>query len=216
MAGKKRKGSGTADRIGAIIVGAILVIGSLIPVSVNLFGRTGHVTEITHVERVGGRLDEPGRPNAYWWTVGYKFKMANGEFETGSIQVKGDAISSKSGLRIGSPVRYLVFIPAYNTPGEGTLGGSTIMFPLTAAFGVWMITLGVRKGKPPKTPAQRSREYREAKAAREAPESSARTDATVQSTPPPHAALCESCGARLGTGAGFCSGCGAPVERPMT
>ena len=164
----------------------------MIPVSANLFGRTGYITEITRVERQGGRLDEPGRPNAYWWSVGYVFRMQNGEYETGSIQIKGDAISSKSGLRVGSPIRYLVFIPAYNTPGEGKLDGSTIMYVLVAVFGVWMITLGMRKEKSSKTPAQRSREYRATK--------------TAQNIPP--AAFCKNCGTELGTGAKFCKSCG--------
>ena len=173
--GKKQKLRRAArrDKIAAIIVGVILAVGSLLPVSANLLGRTGYITEITRTERVGGRLDEPGNPNAYWWSVGYKFRMENGEIETGSIQVKGDAVSSKSGLRVGSPVRYLVLIPAYNTPGEGTLDGSTVMYLLCAAFGVFIFMLGVRKPKPNKTPAQCSREYRAAKAAREIPQAPA-------------------------------------------
>ena len=136
------------SRIAPIILGAILVLCSMIPVSANLFGQTGHITEITRVERFGGRLDVPGRPNTYKWHVGYKFKMKNGELETGSVEVKGDAISSKSGLRAGSPIRYLAFYPGFNTPGEGEFDGSTMMYALVILFGVFMITLGARKEKP--------------------------------------------------------------------
>ena len=160
---KKKKKSKVADRIAPIVIGIILVICCMIPVSANLFGQTGYITEITSTERIGGREDINGQPNAYKWIVAYKFKMENGEIETGSVTVHGDAISSKSELRVGSPIRYLAFYPGYNTPGEGKLDGSTVMFLLTTGFGVFMITLGVRKPKPKKTPAQRSREYQAAK-----------------------------------------------------
>ena len=160
---KKRKGGAKADRIAPIIIGVIITLCSLIPVSASLFGQTGYITEITRAERVGGRLDEPGRPNAYWWSVDYIFKMKNGEYETGSEQVKGDAISSQSGLRVGSSVRYLVFAPRINSPGEGGMDGSTAMYVLCIGFGIWMIRLGARKPKPSKTAAQRSREYRAGK-----------------------------------------------------
>ena len=91
--------------------------------------------------------------------------MENGEYETGSVQVKGDAVSSKSGLKAGSPVRYISFAPGFNTPGEGGFDGNTIMYVLIIGFGAFMIMLGVRKKKPAKTHAQRSREYRAVKAA---------------------------------------------------
>ena len=163
----KKQTKKTGSRIAPIVTGAILVLCCMIPVSSNLFGQTGYITEITRVERIGGRLDVPGQPNAYKWHVGYKFKMKNGELETGSVTVQGDAISSKSGLRAGSSIRYLAFYPRFNTPGEGGFDGNTIMYALLILFGVWMITLGVRKEKPPKTPVQRSREYRAAKTTKE-------------------------------------------------
>ena len=156
----KKQGKKNGSRIAPIIIGAILVICSMIPVSASLFGQTGHITEITRVERIGGRLDVSGQPNAYKWHVGYKFKMKNGELETGSVTVQGDAISSKSRLRAGSPVRYLAFYPGFNTPGEGGFNGSTIMYALMIPFGVFMISLGLRKEKPAKTSARRGRVYR--------------------------------------------------------
>ena len=159
---KKNKGS---SRVAPIILGAIIILCSMIPVSASLFGQTGYITEITRVERIGGRLDVQGQPNSYKWDVGYTFKMKNGEYETGSVTVRGDAVSSKSGLRVGSPVRYLVFYPGFNTPGDGSLDGSTVMWIAMIGFGAFMISLGARKEKPSKTPAQRSREYRAAKAA---------------------------------------------------
>jgi len=122
----------------------------MIPVSSNLFGQTGYITEITGVERQGGRLDEPGRPNSYWWTVNYEFKMENGGYYTGSVQVKGDAISPQSGLKAGGAVRYIAFAPKFNTPGEGGLNGNFIMYVLFIGFGVFMIALGLRKEKPKK------------------------------------------------------------------
>jgi len=68
---KKRDENGKGNRIAVIIIGAILVLGLLLPVASNLFGRTGYITEITRFERIGGKLDEPGYSNAYWWSVGY-------------------------------------------------------------------------------------------------------------------------------------------------
>ena len=160
MSKKKKSGS----KITPIIIGAILVIGSLMPVSASLFGQTGYITEITSSKRFGGELGDGALPNTYEWHIGYRFKTKSGEYETGSVTVKGDAISSKSGLRVGSPVHYLAFAPQFNTPGEGMFDGSTIMYVLLIGVGVFMITLGIRKEKPSKTPAQRSREYRAAKA----------------------------------------------------
>ena len=164
---KKKKKNKAASRIAPIIIGVILILCSMIPVSSSLFGQTGYITEITRTERIGGREDINGQPNAYKWTVAYKFKMKNGETATGSATVHGDAISSKSGLHAGSPVRYLAFYPSFNTPGDGGLDGSTVIWIVIIGFGVFMISLGARKPKPSKTPAQRSREYKAAKAAKE-------------------------------------------------
>ena len=141
---KKKKKNKAPSRAAPLILGIILVVCPMIPVSSSLFGQTGHITEIRNVERVGGRKDIQGQPNAYEWHIGYTFKMKNGEYETGSVTVIGDAVSSKSGLRVGSPVRYLAFYPGFNTPGEGGLDGSTVIWLMTAAFGVFMISLGVR------------------------------------------------------------------------
>ena len=175
--GKKKKKKKGSSRVTPIIIGVIIVLCGLIPVSSSLFGRTGYITEITQNERVGGRLDEPGRPNAYKWSVAYKFRMENGKIETGSVQVNGDAVSSKTGLRAGSPVRYLAFYPGFNTPGEGGLDGSTVIWIALVIFGVFVIMLGAKKPKPAKTPAKRSREYKAAKEAREAKESAPRAQA---------------------------------------
>ena len=180
MSKNKKKKKKLADRIAPVIIGIILVVCSMIPVSSSLFGQTGYITEIIRTERVGGREDINGQPNAYKWTVAYKFKMENGEIETGSVTVHGDAISPKSGLRVGSPIRYLAFYPGFNTPGEGGLDGSTVIWIVTAAFGVFMITLGVRKEKPSKTPSQRSREYHAAKASRENQPPAVQTNTTNQ------------------------------------
>ena len=164
----KKKKKKESSKMAPITIGAIIVLCSMIPVSASLFGQTGYITEI-HSERFGGRQNVQGQPNSYKWDVGYTFKMKNGEYETGSVTVRGDAVSSNSGLRVGSPVRYLVFYPGFNTPGEGGLDGNTVMWIAMIGFGVFMISLGARKDKPSKTPAQRSREYRAAKAAKAAP-----------------------------------------------
>ena len=166
MVGKKRKKNGAGRKIVPIIIGTILVIGSMIPVSASLFGQTGYITEIRSSERVGGELGDGNLPNTYNWSVSFVFKMENGGYATGSVTTKGGAISSKSGLRVGSPVRYLAFAPKVNTPGEGVFDVSTILYVLLAAFGGFLITLGVwkEKPKPSKTPAQRSREYRQQRA----------------------------------------------------
>ncbi|MCL1875374.1 MAG: zinc ribbon domain-containing protein [Synergistaceae bacterium] len=212
MAKKQKVGIGS--RIAPIIIGAILVIGSMIPVSASLFGQTGYITEITSSKRSGGALRDGSMPNTYEWHVGYKFKTKNGEYETGSVTVKGDAISSKSRLRAGSPVRYLAFAPGFNVPGEGGFDVSTIMYVFCIAFGVFMIALGARKSKPPKTPSQRSREYRSAKAAKEIKSTHVKTKASgrASKTAPVHRGgekmFCENCGAELSSGAKFCSGCG--------
>ena len=96
MSNKKKKKKGSS-RAAPIILGIILVVCPLIPVSSSLFGQTGYITQINNVERIGGRKDIPGQPNAYDWYIGYTFKMKNGEYETGSVTVIGDAINSKSG-----------------------------------------------------------------------------------------------------------------------
>ena len=210
---KKKKKSKAADRIAPVVIGIIIALCSMIPVSSSLFGQTGYITEITRTERIGGREDINGQPNAYKWTVAYKFRMKNGEIETGSVTVHGDAVSSKSGLRAGSPVRYLAFYPGFNTPGEGGLDGSTIIWIVAIAFGVFMITLGVRKPKPKKTPAQRSREY---KAAKETPpptvqsKPAGRVKAAVPiKNPGGNKMFCENCGTQLNDTAKFCKNCGA-------
>ena len=207
----KKKKHIIEERIAPVIIGAILVFCCMIPVLANLLGRTGYITEITRVERIGGRLDESGRPNAYWWTVAYKFRMENGEIENGSVQVKGDAISSKSGLKVGSPIRYLALYTVYNAPGEGELDGSTIMFLLLAGFGVFMIRLGVRKEKPSKTPAQRSREYQAKKKVAKGNQTKAKSK-TKESTPVYSSGgnkmYCENCGTQLDADAKFCESCG--------
>ena len=84
----KKKKKKKKNRISPIIIGVVMIICCMIPVSVSLFGQTGRITEITGSERIGGRLDEPGRPNAYWWTVSYKFETKSGAIETGSEQIK--------------------------------------------------------------------------------------------------------------------------------
>ena len=151
---QKRKNK---DRIALIITGAILVIGSMIPVSASLFGQTGYITEITSSNRFGGALGDGALPNTYEWHIGYTFKTKNGEYKTGSVTVKGDAVSSKSGLRVGSPIRYFAFAPQFNTPGKGRFDSSTIIYVLMIGLGVFLIMLGVRKKKPLKTPATKSR-----------------------------------------------------------
>jgi hypothetical protein len=218
MSKTKKKGK-AADRIAPVVIGIIIVLCSMIPVSSALFGQTGYITEITRTERIGGREDINGQPNAYKWTVAYKFKMKNGEIETGSVTVHGDAISSKSGLRAGSPVRYLAFYPGFNTPGEGGLDGTTVIWIVTIAFGVFMISLGVRKPKPAKTPAQRSREYKAAKAAKEnLPPVQAKPPASrVKSAMPINHSggnkmVCENCGTQLNDTAKFCNNCGASQQ----
>jgi hypothetical protein len=128
-----------------IILGAILTLFPLLPVSINLFGSTGYVTEITRTERI--RRDDDGRLDAYLWEVGYKFRMKDGEITTGSVQVKGAAYSPKSGLRVGSPIRYFALRPGFNTPGEGKLDTTTFMFLFVTAVGVFLIRQGVRKPK---------------------------------------------------------------------
>jgi len=147
MAGKKRKGKGDGNQIAPIIIGAIMVLCCMIPVSSSLFGQTGYITEITSSKRIGGELGDGNLPNTYQWSVGYTFKTKRGDYHTGSVQIKGDAVSAKSGLRVGSPVRYLAFAPRFNTPGEGRFDGSTILYVLLIGFGVWMITLGARKSQ---------------------------------------------------------------------
>ena len=197
---QKKKGKRKADRIVPIIIGIIIVVCCMIPVSSSLFGQTGYITEITSSERRAGELDDGELPNTYYWTVGYKFKTKSGEYETGSVQVKGDAVSSKSGLKVGSPVRYLEFAPRFNTPGEGGFDGSTIMYLLLIGFGVFMITLGVRKDKPSKTPARRSREYRASKTAQPVYGGGKKI------------MFCKNCGTELIANAKFCKNCG--VSQP--
>ena len=215
---KKKKKSKAANRIAPIIIGVIIVLCSMIPVSSSLFGQTGYITEITRTERIGGREDINGQPNAYKWTVAYNFKMKNGEIETGSTTVHGDAVSSKSGLRVGSPIRYLAVYPGFNTPGDGGLDGSTVVWVLMIGFGIFMIWLGARKPKPSKTPAQRSREYKAAKAAKESPATIAQTKPTGRENaamPANHSGgrimFCENCGAQINNTAKFCRTCGACV-----
>jgi len=143
------------DRTAPIIIGAIIALCSLLPVSASLFGETGHITEITSSKRFGGELGDGNLPNTYEWHESYTFTTKNGEYQTGSITVKGDAISSKSGLRAGSPVRYLAFAPTINTPGKGMFDGSTLLYLLMIGFGVFMIRLGFRKAPPKKTPGKK-------------------------------------------------------------
>ena len=195
MANKKPK---KESRITPIVIGVVMIVCCMIPVSASLFGRTGHITKITSSNRVGGNLDEPGRPNAYWWTVSYTFVMKNGKESTGSEQVKGDAVSAKSGLCAGSPVRYLAFVPGINSPGEGGFDSNTIMYVLCIGFGVFMIWLGARKPKPPKTPSRRSREYKAKKAPAPVPESGTM--------------FCANCGTKLGADVKFCGNCGASQQ----
>ena len=205
MANKKPK---KESRIAPIVIGVVMIVCCMIPVSASLFGVTGYVTEITNSERIGGRLDEPGRPNAYWWSVSYKFKTKSGKIETGSEEVKGDAVSAKSGLRVGSPVRYLAFAPGINSPGEGGFDSNTIMYVLCIGFGVFMIWLGAHKPKPPKTPSQRSREHKAAKAKKAA----VAVEAAPAPVPESGAVFCANCGAKLGAGAKFCGNCGASQQ----
>ena len=157
MPKRKRKANKLADRIAPIIIGVVIVLCSLIPVSEGLFGRTGYITEIRSSERFGGRRDEPGQPNTYEWHIGYTFKTESGELETGSVTVKGDAISAKSGLRVGSHIRYLAFAPRFNRPGEGKFDGASLFYLFLTAFGVFMIILGVRKEIPGKKSAKHRR-----------------------------------------------------------
>ena len=221
---KKKKGS---SRAAPIILGIILVVCPMIPLSSALFGQTGYITEINNVERFGGRADIQGQPNAYEWHIGYTFKMKNGEYKTGSVTVIGDAVSSKSGLRAGSPIRYLAFYPSFNTPGKGGLDASTAMWIAAIGFGVLLIVLGARKPKPAKTPAQRSREYKEAKAAKAVKEgptpvqTKPQTSRVKASAPISHTVgnkmFCENCGTQLNNTAKFCNNCGAsqqPLQSP--
>jgi len=208
---KKQNGKKTVP----IVIGAIIIVCCMIPISSSLFGQTGYITEITRSERVGGRLDEPGRPNTYWWSVDYTFKMQNGKYETGSVQVKGDAVSSKSGLSTGSSVRYIVFAPSINSPGKGGMDGSTVMYVFCVGFGAWMIYLGVRKEKPAKTPAQRSREYQAAKVGMENLTPIVKTkpanrnkSATPVSVSVGRKMFCKNCGIELNNAAKFCNNCG--------
>ena len=78
--------------------------------------------------------------------------MKNGEIDTGSVTVNGDAISLKYGLWVGSPVHYLAFFSDINTLGEGWVDGSTVIWSVMIGFGMFIITLGVREPKPKKTP----------------------------------------------------------------
>ena len=219
MAKKQKAGSGS--RIALIIIGLIIAIGSMIPVSASLFGQTGYITEITSSKRFGGALGDGELPNTYEWHIGYKFKTENGEYETGSVTVKGNAVSSKSGLRAGSPVRYLAFAPGYNTPGEGGFDVSTIMYLLCIVFGVFMVALGARKGKTSKTPSQRSREYLSIKAANENKSTPVKTKPSrraIKTSPvlsrEGEKMFCENCGTELNAGAKFCSGCGSNQQSP--
>jgi hypothetical protein len=139
---KKKKGQSI---IPLIIIGAFLVLGGLVFIAPGLFGRTGYVTEVYRSERIGGSQNINGNPNAYYWQVSYKFKTANGEITTGSVQVVGDAISSKSGIRTGSPVRYFAFKPGWNSPGSEGFNGAGVAY---LAAGIFILTLGVRKPKP--------------------------------------------------------------------
>jgi len=147
---KNRKGSKIENRVAFIIIGAVIALCSMFPVASSLFGQTGYITEITSNERFGGRKDEPGQPNAYEWHIGYIFRTKSGQYETGSVTVKGDAISSKSGLRAGSPVRYLAFAPRINNPGRGGFDGNMILYVFLIGLGVVFIVLGAREGKPSK------------------------------------------------------------------
>jgi hypothetical protein len=220
MAKKKKRGIG--GRIGEVILGAILVFGGMIPVSASLFGQTGHITEITSSQRFGGALRDGSLPNTYKWDIGYKFKMKNGEYETGSVTVNGDAVSSKSGLRAGSPVRYLAFYPGFNTPGGGGFDVSTMMYVLCVGIGVLLIWFGVRKETEAKTPSQRSREYRAAKAAednqpppppvKKKPTRRAKTAAAVNNSGGDNKMFCKNCGTESSAGANFCKSCGANLQ----
>ena len=222
---KKKKKNKAPSRVAPIILGIILVVCPMIPLSSALFGQTGYITEINNVERIGGRKDIQGQPNAYDWHIGYTFKMRNGEYETGSTTVIGDAVSSKSGLRAGSPIRYLAIYPGFNTPGYGGLDGSTVMWIAVIVFGVFLIVLGARNPKPQKTPAQRSREYKAAKAAKENPSpvqskpSATRADPAIPiNNSGGNKMFCENCGAQLNVAAKFCNSCGAnqqPAQAPQ-
>ena len=231
MSKKKKKKNKAPSRAAPLILGIILVVCPMIPLSSALFGQTGYITEINNVERVGGRKDIQGQPNAYDWYIGYTFKMRNGEYETGSVKVIGDAVSSKSGLRVGSTVRYLAVYPRFNTPGSGGLDGSTFMWIVVIGFGVFLIVLGARKPKPQKTPAQRSREYKAEKAAKAA-KAAVESPPLVQQKPTASRAkpaptnsfsggkkmFCGNCGAQLNDTVKFCGNCGAsqqPAQPPQ-
>ena len=136
----------------------------MIPAASSLFGQTGYITEITSSERIGGAKGDGALPNTYDWHVVYVFKTNTGALQTGSMTATGDAVSAKSGLRPGSPVRYLAFAPRFNAPGSGGFDGNTLMYVGFIGLGVLLIVFGAKKEKPPKTPAQRSREYQAAKA----------------------------------------------------
>jgi hypothetical protein len=207
---KKKKGQ---SRIPLIVIGAFLTLGGLAFIAPGLFGSTGYVTEIYRSERVGGSQNINGNPNAYYWQVSYKFKTANGEIETGSVQVVGDAISSKSGIRAGSPVRYIAFKPEWNRPGSVGIDWSGVAY---LVFGVPILILGVKKPKPKKTPAQKSREYR---AAKEKPcipvpgkpaGSRELRQAIYQSGG--EKMFCENCGTQINADAEFCRACGTSVD----
>jgi hypothetical protein len=207
------------NRIAVIIIGAFLAVGSLLPVAMTLFGQTGYITEINSSERFGGAVGSGALPNTYEWHISYTFKTKDGKYETGSITAVGDAVSSKSGLRVGSPVRYFTLIPAYNTPGEGLYDNNAYMFLLVTAVGVWMVTLGARKGKPSKTPAQRSREYQAAKTS--PPSVRTKPPSRVKAAQPINNSggnkmFCGKCGTQLGADAKFCNNCGASQQAPVT
>jgi len=215
MSKKKSTGMSKGNRIAFIIIGAFLAVGSLLPVATTVFGQTGYITEINSSERFGGAVGDGALPNTYEWHVSYTFKTKDGKLETGSITAVGDAVSSKSGLRVGSPVRYFTLIPAYNTPGESLYDNNAYMFLLVTAVGVWMVTLGARKGKPSKTPAQRSREYQSTQAAKlNPPPVGAKQSSRVKAAQPiridgGNKMFCENCGAQLNDTAQFCKNCGA-------
>ena len=90
------------------------------------------------------------------------------------------------------------------------------MYAAMIGFGVFMISLGVRKEKPPKTPAQRSREYRAAKENQPPPVQKKPASQIKAATPVYNSGgekmFCENCGTQLNEGVKFCNNCGASQE----
>ena len=217
----KKKKVKRQGKIPLIIIGLFLTLGGLAFIAPGLFGNTGYITEITRSERILGSEDIIGAPNSYRWHVNYKFRTATGEIATGFVEVRGDAISSKSGLHVGSPVRYFAFYPSWNQPGSAGIdihfGGVVFL-----AVGVFMLTLAVKKPKPKKTPAQRSRAYQAAKNKPRIPVPKKPADLRDPQpvTPEPqqpvtisggNTMFCESCITQINADAKFCRTCGASV-----